>query len=334
MADGAQLKERKPMNSSVFDVVLLMALPASGKSEVRNFMAHLDADRLRTEFHIGENLQLDDFPYVHMMRRIDNELQAMGEERIFYPGEEPFVDGRDWGTLCCLLNEDYYDLINRNTVQTDSAALLLFERIDRAGQQAGLPPRLALLPEEVRGKLARALEKEARAMLDDKQAQYPESFENKTIIIECARGGPDGASMPLTGTFGYQYSLPMFCPEILEKAVVLYIWVTPEESRRKNADRADPNDPGSNLHHGVPMAVMLGDYGCDDMQHLIAGSSKANTIEVSAHGRTYHLPIGVFDNRVDKTSFLRSEPDEWDPELVREVTAAIRRATDTMYAGA
>ncbi len=46
---------------------------------------------------IGENLQLDDFPYVHMMRRIDNELQAMGEARIFYPGEEPFIDGRDWG---------------------------------------------------------------------------------------------------------------------------------------------------------------------------------------------------------------------------------------------
>ena len=319
------------MNHTVFDVVLLMALPASGKSEVRNFMAHLDPDRLRSEFHIGENLQLDDFPYVHMMRRIDNELQAMGKERIFYPGEEPFCDGRDWGTLCCLLNEDYYDLINRNYVQTDSAAMYLFERIDRAGQQAGLPPRLGLLRDEIRMKLASVLEREARTLLSEKQAQYPDSFENKTIIIECARGGPDGATMPLSGTFGYQYSLPMFCPEILEKAVVLYIWVTPEESRRKNADRADPNDPGSNLHHGVPMAVMLGDYGCDDMQYLIANSDKADTLTVSAHGRTYHLPIGVFDNRIDKTSFLRAEPDQWDPQLVREVTAAIRQATDTMF---
>ena len=49
----------------------------------------------------AKNLQLDDFPYVHMMRRIDNELQAMGRGAgIFYPGEEPFIDGRDWGTLC------------------------------------------------------------------------------------------------------------------------------------------------------------------------------------------------------------------------------------------
>jgi len=77
------------MENNVFKVVLLQALPASGKSEVRNFMANIEPERLKQEFHIGENLQLDDFPYVHMMRRIDNELQAMGHARVFYPGEEP-----------------------------------------------------------------------------------------------------------------------------------------------------------------------------------------------------------------------------------------------------
>ena len=320
------------MKNNVFKVVLLQALPASGKSEVRNFMAHVEPGRLQEEFHIGENLQLDDFPYVHMMRRIDNELQAMGQERVFYPGEEPFKDGRDWGTLCNLLNEDYHDLMNRNVVKPDSAAQLLFDRYDRAGLQAGISARRGVLKAEVREKLAKILENEARAMLDEKHAGYPDSFEDKTIIIECARGGPDGASMPLTGTFGYQYSLPMFCPEILENAVILYIWVTPEESRRKNADRADPNDPGSNLHHGVPMAVMLGDYGCDDMEYLVQHAEVENTVTVKAHGRTYNVPIGIFDNRVDKTSFLRAEPSEWDAGKVSDVTAAIRKATDTMYA--
>ena len=215
------------MSNKVFKVVLLQALPASGKSEVRNFMAHVEPERLRDEFHIGANLQLDDFPYVHMMRRIDNELEAMGQARIFYPGEAPFVDGRDWGTLCALLNEDYHDLMNRVRVSPDSAAQYLFDRIDRAGQIAGIAPRLSLLDEEVRAKVAEKLEAEARAMLDEKQAAYPESFEGKTVVIECARGGPDGASMPLTDTFGYQYSLPFFCPEILENAAILYIWVTP-----------------------------------------------------------------------------------------------------------
>lgn len=319
------------MNSKVFDVVLLMALPASGKSEVRNFMANIPGERLAAEFHIGDNLQLDDFPYVHMMRRIDNELQAMGEDRIFYPGEDPFYDGRDWGTLCNLLNEDYHDLMNRNVIQTDSAAKFLFDRFDRAALGAGIPARLGVLNEGIRNSLAEKLEDECRAMLNEKHAAYPESFDGKTVIIECARGGPDGSSFPLTGTFGYQYSLPMFCPEILEKAVILYIWVTPEESRRKNSDRADPNDPGSNLHHGVPMSVMLGDYGCDDMQYLLDTSEERSTVTVSAHGRTYHVPVGVFDNRIDKTSFLRDTPDRWDASLVTEVTEAIREATDTMF---
>ena len=319
------------MNSKVFDVVLLMALPASGKSEVRNFMANIPGERLAAEFHIGDNLQLDDFPYVHMMRRIDNELQAMGEDRIFYPGEDPFYDGRDWGTLCNLLNEDYHDLMNRNVIQTDSAAKFLFDRFDRAALGAGIPARLGVLNEGIRNSLAEKLEDECRAMLNEKHAAYPESFDGKTVIIECARGGPDGSSFPLTGTFGYQYSLPMFCPEILEKAVILYIWVTPEESRRKNSDRADPNDPGSNLHHGVPMSVMLGDYGCDDMQYLLDTSEERSAVTVSAHGRTYHVPVGVFDNRIDKTSFLRDTPDRWDASLVIEVTEAIREATDTMF---
>ena len=68
------------MNNKVFRVVLLQALPASGKSEVRNFMAHVEPERLRDEFHIGANLQLDDFPYVHMMRRIDNELSIEAQQ--------------------------------------------------------------------------------------------------------------------------------------------------------------------------------------------------------------------------------------------------------------
>ena len=271
--------------------------------------------------------------YVHMMRRIDNELEAMGQARLFYPGEEPFIDGRDWGTLCCLLNEDYHDLLNRNVQKPDSCAQLLFDRYDRAGQIVGIAPRLGKLPEEIRKKLAEKLEAEAAAMLKEKQDAYPDSFDGKTIIIECARGGPDGASMPLTGSDGYQYSLPMFCPEILENAAILYIWVTPEESRRKNADRADPNDPGSNLHHGVPLAVMLGEYGCDDMEYLVNTSEQKGTVTVKAHGNTYHVPIGIFDNRVDKTSFLRAEPSAWDAALVEDVTCAIRQATDTMWAG-
>ena len=155
--------------------------------------------------------------------------------------------------LVNLLNEDYKDLMNRNRINCKSAAELLFMRMDRAAQIAGIAPRLSILPESSRVKLAEALEKEAKNLLEEKEAQYADSYEGRTIVIEAARGGPDGSSLPLPAPFGYQYSLAQFCPEILERAVILYIWVTPEESRRKNTARTDPNDPGSIINHGVPM---------------------------------------------------------------------------------
>lgn len=319
--------------AQVFKTVLLLALPASGKSEVRNFMANIEAERLEREFHIGANLQLDDFPYVHFMRRIDEELTELGQARIFYPSnDQPFVDDRDWGTLIELLNADYFDLMDRVRVDAASMALWLFDRIDRASLAAGMAPRIALLDAETRKAIAAKLEDEAVEIREKVEGQYRESYEGMTLVVECARGGADGTQPPLQGGHGYQYSLLRFSPKLLADAAILYIWVTPEESRRKNDARANPDDPGSNLFHGVPLAVMLGDYGVDDMPYLREQSEVENTITVAAHGRTYHLPIGVFDNRVDKTSFLRGEPGEWDPALVDEVTAAIRSATDTMWA--
>jgi len=315
-----------------FDIVLLLALPASGKSEVRRFLANIEPERLKKEFHIGSNLQLDDFPYVHMMRRIDDELVKLGYIRIFFKaGNRPFQNTKDWGTLIHLLNEDYHDLIKRNVVKAHSAGDLLMRRIDKAGAKAGIPTRLTGLDKSVHVAVAAALEKEARAMLDEKHAAYPESFEGKTIVIEAARGGPDGSTYPLPAPLGYQYSLGEMDPEILKRAVILYVWVTPEESRRKNTARTNPNDPGSILHHGVPMEVMLNDYGCDDMDYLERSSEVPGTITVTSAGQKFHIPIGRFDNRVDKTSFLRVEKKDWDSGMVAEVTGGIKSATDKLF---
>ena len=320
------------MSKKLFKTVLLIALPASGKSEVRHFMANIEPKRLEEEFHIGDTLQLDDFPYVHFMRCVDGEMEKLGKEPIFYPGNNPFFNNYDWGTLTQLLNEDYHDLLNRKRVDVDSAAIYLFDRIDNAAETIGIAPRLAMLDEETRNTVAAKVEDEARKIIELKESQFPDTFEGKTIIIECARGGPDGSRMPLEGAYGYQYTLAKFAPDLLRDAAILYIWVTPEESRRKNNERANPDDPGSNLFHGVPMSVMLGDYGCDDMQWLLQHAEVKNTITVKRDGVTFNVPIGVFDNRVDKTSFLRKDVETWEKEKVDDMTQAIRQATDSMWA--
>ncbi len=321
------------MKKNVFDVVLLNALPASGKSEVRKFMNENDPDQMINDFHIGKNLQLDDFPYVWLMRQLDKKLTEMGQPTLYYPDDEsPTYDGRVWGVLSILLSEDYQDLVNRNYVQPANAAEYLFERFDRASVAAGMKPLISLLDEEIRNRIAADLEPEARALLDEKQAQYTEDLSDKTIIIEFSRGGNDGASMPLTGTFGYQYTYSMLSPDLLKNAAVLYIWVTPEDSRAKNDARFDPNNPGSSINHKTPDKVMMYDYGCDDILYMKEVSEVPGTLTVEAWGQKFHLPVGVFDNREDLTTQFRGPKETWDEASRVKAVKLVSEATAEMWA--
>ena len=312
------------------DVLLLLALPASGKSEVRRYLASLTPEQCRDDFHLGPTVQLDDYPYVHMMRRVSQELRKLGEDGVFFDSDElPMKEPLDWGTLVELLNEDFEDLGRRHRPSPASPATWLLDRFDAARRKVGARPALASLAPALRATLIRSLEPEATELLRDKNAGVPESLEGRTVVIEAARGGPDGAAMPLPAPLGYRYTLATFSDAILSRASILYVWVTPEESRRKNHERTDPNDPGSILHHGVPMAVMLGDYGCDDMEWLVGHSDRPDTVRVEARGRVFHLPVGRFDNRVDKTTFVRGERQAWKPAeiaaLHEGLGAAFRR---------
>lgn len=315
--------------SRILDTVLLTALPASGKSEVRRYLALQDMTTSAEGFHMGPTVQLDDYPYVHMMRRISEEMAHAGLEPLFFPSnDEPFRDARDWGTLIELVNEDYEDLHAKPKIAPASAAAWLFDRFDAARKKAGADPALGKLPADVRKKLETALEAEAAQLLADKLAGIPESLTGKTIVIEFARGGPQGSTMPLAPPYGYAYSFATLSDHILSRASILYIWVTPEESRRKNEERAKPGRDGdaSILHHGVPIAVMLGDYGTDDMGWLIESSDKPGTVRVATRGKVFHLPVTRFDNRKDLTTFIREDESKWPKESVAAIDAELRRA--------
>ncbi len=313
-----------------FKTVLLLGLPASGKSEIREFINNNNQQHITT-LHFGENLQLDDFPYVHFFSRIDEELVKFGQKRVFYSEQDPFIDDRDWGTLVNLLNDDYRLLKEKKKIITDTPVTYLFDRIQKASEKVGIKRDLFGYPDDVFNNLVCNLTEDANKIISSNNAQCDLDLEDKTLVIEMARGGEDGASMPLTGAKGYQYSLAWLDEDILKDATILYVWVTPEESRRKNADRCDPNDPGSNLHHGVSIRVMLNDYGCDDMIYLRDNSDKKDTVKVSKDAKDYYLPIGVFDNRDDKTTFLRADHTTWKQENIDRIANGLKSATDTMY---
>lgn len=313
--------------TQILESVILIALPASGKSEVRRYIEYLPPEKRAADLRMGPSVQLDDYPYVHLMRRIDDELMAAGKPRLYFQAaDKPFQDPRNWGTLIELLNEDHDDLVSRKKTSPPSPGKHYLQRVDTAAKKVGAKTLASSFDGPTLDALAKRLDKEAREMLDEKHKNYPDTLQGKTLVIEFARGGPAGSSMPLPAPLGYGYSLSRLSPDILQKSAILYIWVTPEESRRKNEARTDPNDPGSILHHGVPHEVMMKDYGCDDIEWLLANTEKSGTITIPAHGKSFHLPFARFDNRVDKTSFLRGDPAAWNPSDVSAIHTGLKEA--------
>ncbi|MDJ0665493.1 MAG: hypothetical protein QNJ75_13155 [Acidimicrobiia bacterium] len=312
------------------EILLLLALPASGKSELRRYLELLDPVAAHDDLHLGPSVQLDDYPYVHMMRRIGEEVVAAGDQPIFFASsEQPFLDPRDWGTLMHLLNFDFSELTDPpDAPMTGTAARWLFARIDRARQMAGLPAAIASLEPLTLKRLESALEFEAQDVFDTRAAAIPASLEGKTVVIEFARGGPEGSPLPLPPPYGYLHSLSLLSAEILSRASILYVWVDPEESRRKNLARAKPGRDGdaSILHHGVPEAVMRGEYGTDDLMWLLAAGGGSHVFVDKGEDR-YALPTGVFDNRKDLTSFLREDPARWSQFQIRQLHNELVNAT-------
>ena len=312
------------------DVLLLLALPASGKSELRRYLESLDSVTALNDLNLGPTVQLDDYPYVHMMRRIGEETHAAGGTSVFFASNnEPFLDAREWGTLMHLLNFDYADLSrDLEPLTTGTAARWLFARIDRARNLAGLPPAISSLEPLPLKRLENALEVEAQHLFDEKLAAIPDSLDDKTIVIEFARGGPEGSPLPLPAPYGYRYALSLLDEQILQRASILYVWVEPADSRRRNIERAVPGRDGdaSILNHGVPEVVMRNDYGTDDLIALLAEGG-GSFVVVEKGDNKFALPTGVFDNRNDLTSFLRQDQNEWSQFELRQLHRELVNAT-------
>jgi hypothetical protein len=177
---------------------------------------------------------------------------------------------------------------------------------------------------DVRGQVAKAIEAEATKMFTEKADQCPPSLDGKTVVIEFARGGPPGDAMPMPEGYGYRGSLPHLSEDILSRAAILYIWVDPEESRRKNRARARPDGQGSILFHGTPESVMRAEYSRCDMHWLRDNAKVPSTVHVEARtGGAFDVPTAIFDNRVDLTTFLREPPSEWKQEDMDAIEAKL-----------
>jgi len=131
----------------------------------------------------------------------------------------------------------------------------------------------------------------------------PEFYRDGTLIIEFSRGGDNT----------YDYTLNRLDQEILKRSAVLYVNVTPEESRRRNEARYQEKLAHSILAHKTPDEVMDKFYPFDDWD-AFTKSESSGVLECNG----VKVPFFTMDN----------EPESKDISVLAE---RYGEALDTLW---
>lgn len=88
------------MALDVLPLLILIGRPASGKSEIVKFLGEMSAARRRGEFHLGELVVLDDFPYLWSWMEEDALLEhRLGQPRLHTDSSGYFLYPYLWDLL-------------------------------------------------------------------------------------------------------------------------------------------------------------------------------------------------------------------------------------------
>lgn len=228
--------------AKIFHTIILTARPAAGKSEVIDFLKKLDPEQRKEQYHVGDIVEIDDFPYIWEKFEEDRILEQSGRERLWTNQKLYFKEDWAWDFFLLKMN-------------------LAFEKHLASGDQ------------------------------------------NKTVLFEFARGGKDGI----------QHALEVISPMVLQRAGILYIQVSYEESVRKNRARFKPELAHSILYHSLPDDKMEYYYKENDWSRLASKSEGTLT----AQG--LYIPFAVLDN----------EPEVTDS--TEKLAPALQNALDRMW---
>ncbi|MBU0509648.1 hypothetical protein KKH27_12545 [bacterium] len=108
---------------NIFHTVILTARPAAGKSEVIDFLKKLDPARRREEFHVGDIVEIDDFPYIWEKFEEDKILQRAGRQRIWTDDRLYFKEDWAWDFFLLKMNLAF----EKHLAQGDEDKTVLFE---------------------------------------------------------------------------------------------------------------------------------------------------------------------------------------------------------------
>jgi len=95
------------LDKNAFDILLLIARPAAGKSEVIAYLKNTQVEERLQRFHIGKFEEIDDFPMLWTWFEEDALLERMGYPRLHTDADGYFLGNYLWNLLIERIGLEY-----------------------------------------------------------------------------------------------------------------------------------------------------------------------------------------------------------------------------------
>jgi len=129
------------MKKNTFDIIILIGRPASGKSEIINYLKNSNDEKRRDLFHIGALDFLDDFPMLWTWFEEDYILEkVMGKPRLHSDSDGYFKHAYLWHLLIERFNVEYPKRLREENYHDKHTLIIEFSRgSEHGGYTAAFP---------------------------------------------------------------------------------------------------------------------------------------------------------------------------------------------------
>ncbi len=137
---------------NTFDILLLIARPAAGKSEVIDYLKSVPVDLRVQRFHIGPFDELDDFPMLWTWFEEDDLLEKMGHPRLHTDQHGYFLHQYLWDLLIERIGLEYRK--RQRDVSAEDRPPTTIVEFSRGREHGGYRSAFSHLPPEMLAKMA------------------------------------------------------------------------------------------------------------------------------------------------------------------------------------
>ncbi len=138
--------------SNTFDILLLIARPAAGKSEIIDYLKSVPPEPRAQRFHIGPFEEIDDFPMLWTWFEEDDLLEKMGHPRLHTDKDGFFLHQYLWDLLIERIGLEYRK--RRRDLSDQDRSLTTIVEFSRGREHGGYRSAFSHLPPEMVSKMA------------------------------------------------------------------------------------------------------------------------------------------------------------------------------------